>query len=71
MIFINVGEADFHGRLYSTQLPAGVYCNVLKEGCERVEILHDGSTAAEVTLGRDSALALHVNATEMASKQSS
>ena len=64
MIFLNVGDTDFHGRLYNTQLRAGVYCNVLKSGCEKVEILGDGSTVAGVTVGRDSALALHVNATQ-------
>ncbi|BDA42333.1 Alpha-amylase A [Coccomyxa sp. Obi] len=64
MMFINVGDTEFHGRLYNTQLPAGVYCNVLKSGCEKVEILGDGSTAAGVTVGRDSALALHLNATQ-------
>lgn len=64
MIFLNVGDTAFHGRLCNTQLPAGVYCNVLKNGCETVEILGDGSTAAGVTVGRDSALALHVNATQ-------
>lgn len=64
MVFLNVGDIDFHGRLYNTRLPAGVYCNVLKSGCEKVEILGDGSTAAGVTVGRDSALALHLNATQ-------
>lgn len=63
MIILNVADGDFCGRLYDTQLAAGVYCNVLKSGCERVEILGDGSTAGEVTVCKDCALALHINAT--------
>lgn len=63
MIFLNVADADFRGRLYNTQLPTGAYCNVLKRGCERVEVLGDGSSAGEVTVCRDCALALHANAT--------
>ena len=60
MIFLSVAGEAFHGRLYNTRLPAGLYCNVYKSGCESVEILNDGSTADGVTIASNSVLALHV-----------
>jgi len=60
MIFMNIGRDAFHGRLYDTKLPAGVYCNAYKTGCESVEILADGSTSDNVSVALDSVLALHI-----------
>ena len=58
---MNIAANTFHGRLSDTQLPAGAYCNAYKAGCERVEILDDGSTASAVAVPPDSVLALHIN----------
>lgn len=69
MFFMNVADYDFVGRLFYTQLPPGVYCNVLKDGCEPVRILSDGSSEGPITVAQDGALALHVNATEIENKQ--
>lgn len=60
MIFINIERNAFHGRLYDTKLPAGVYCNAYKTGCESVDILADGSTSDNVSVALDSVLALHI-----------
>lgn len=62
MLLINVAAEAFHGTLYDTQLPAGVYCNGPKPGCEAVEILADGSSATYVVVAPDSVLALHTGA---------
>ena len=59
MFFMNVAGDTFHGALRDTQLPAGAYCNAHKAGCEKVEILADGSTASAVAVAADSVLALH------------
>ena len=60
MFFMNIAGDTFHGRLSDTQLPAGAYCNAYKPGCERVEVLADGSTASAVAVAADSVLALHI-----------
>ena len=60
MFFMNIAADTFHGRLSDTQLPAGAYCNAYRAGCERVEILDDGSTASAVAVAPDSVLALHI-----------
>jgi hypothetical protein len=70
MLLINVADYDFVGRLFNTQLPAGDYCSVLQEGCEIVRILDNGSTQSAVTVVREGALALHVNAVPHAERTS-
>ena len=60
MFFMNIAGNTFHGRLSGTQLPAGAYCNAYKPGCERVEVLADGSTANAIAIAADSVLALHI-----------
>ena len=59
MIILNIAAEGFHGRLYGTQLPAGVYCNAYRSGCEEIEILADGSSADSISVASDSVLALH------------
>ncbi len=62
MILLNIAPEDFHGKLHGTRLPAGVYCNSYRPGCEEVKILANGSSAGSISIAPDSVLALHTGA---------
>lgn len=58
-IAMNRGSSSWSATLVSG-LPAGTYCNIIKDGCEKVTVGSDGKVT--VSVPAVSAVALHVNA---------